>query len=298
MNPDRILSLIGYSEFSPEIQQLLKELAIPPEQPNMSVCWREYQSREWSLRLIFKAGPNFQSDYGSYQKAYRDGLDETFLEEIHFGDQKGKPSYPYPLPFGFTFLDSPEIVFKKAGVRKQRLREASYGSVTDFNTDEYHYVTGFDRTNGLVWIMVKKLEASFLRRREMERSLREMNKQIIIPEASNIQVLRESSPVLCWRKRWMEGDSEFSQRNLEDVENELEKFLDNILLAAGKKNARAIYSAYRKVILAMNKVNDKHKGFIDTLEREELLDYFGKALSMTGFMVEDKMDLSEEWREW
>lgn len=298
MQQSEIIALFGYSEYSPEINSLFKQLHIPPEQPAMSICWRNYRSEKWDIHLVFKEGTNYQYDYGPYVKAFKGGRDEAFLEEISFGSQKGETNYPYSLPFDFTFSDKPEDVFRKTGIKTQKAKEASYGSYIDFNTEEYQYVTGFDKSNKLIWVRVRPLEASFKKKRELEKSLRQQSKHLQVPDAKLIEQLQSKSPAHAWRKRMKKGDNIFTEKNIADTGNALNKFLDSIITAAGQKKANGIYAAVKKLVLSMNKLNEKYEGFIETLEREELVDYINKAVKLTGFTIDKEVDVTEEWREW
>ena len=94
-----------------------------------------------------------------------------------------------------------------------------------------------------------------------------------------------------------EGDKLFTERNIIDTDSVLNAFIDQLIAAAEQKKASAIYSATKKFVLGMNKLNNHHP-FIDTMEREELVEYIHKAIRLTGIKMDDGIDLTEEWRSW
>jgi len=298
MTHQEIATHFGYSEFSPEVKQLFKKLEIPLQQPTMSVCWRTYESQKWGLDLVFRAKNNFFSDYGPFKLAYTDSYDEAFLEEINFGNQHGSTNYPFSLPFNLAFSDLPEVVKEKTGIKASKLSDASYGSYFVFNTEDFHFVIGFDKNSKLIWISVRLLELNFKKKRELTKTLKQQNKHINLLNVKQLTELKSQSPVKNWHKRMKEGDNIFNERIIEDTDTTLINFIDNLIDATGKKKANTIYAAINKVVKSLNNINEKNKSFIDTMEREELVDYIHKAIQLTGFKIEKGMDLTEEWREW
>src|SRR5262245_5941037 len=111
-----IFVLFGYSEFSPEIKELLPKLHIPSERPKESVCWRRFQSDKWDLSLTFLGKGNYRHDYGPV-KEYISDVDESFLEEINFGGTGKGIKYPHALPYDLNWEDSPESVQQKIPVK-------------------------------------------------------------------------------------------------------------------------------------------------------------------------------------
>jgi hypothetical protein len=298
MKPEEIIALFGFSEFSPEILLLFKGLGIYGNRPENSVCWRTFVSQTFDLTLVFKGKNNYKSDYGPINKAYTDSHDESVLEEINFGNHKGATNYPFPLPYNWTFSDTADTVKKKIGLKASELSESSYGSYLVFNTEDVQFLTGFDKEGNLIWVRVMPLEISFKRKRELSSSLRKQNKNI---HTSNLHLFTElvnNSPTIEWIKRLQEGDKGFSKNAIDDSEKLLNQYIENLKMAAKKENARAVYSASKKVVIGFNKLNDKHNGFIDTMEREELVDFLHQAIQITGFILDDGMDITEEWREW
>ena len=52
-----------------------------------------------------------------------------------------------------------------------------------------------------------------------------------------------------------------------------------------------------KLVDTINKINDKY-GLIETLERDELGEWINILVRKTGIILDDNMDVTEEYREW
>jgi hypothetical protein len=293
-----IFNLFGHSEFSPEVKELLPKLHIPLDRPEKSVCWRRFQSNKWDLSLTFTGKNNYRGDYGPVVKEYISDFDESFFEEINFGGTGQGMKYPYALPYDLNWGDNSELVQQKIPIRKSESSSASYGSYMIFNFEDYWFLAAFDNSKELIWLRVKLLENSFKRKRELIKSLRQQNKNLKILNANAIKELKLNSPILTWKKRMKDGDDNFNIQNIENSETLLSDFVKSLFIAVEEKKASSIYSATRKVVKGFNKLNDKYQSFIETLEREELVNYIHNAIRMTGFQLESEIDLTEEWREW
>jgi hypothetical protein len=293
-----LFNLFGHSEFNPEVKEMFNRLHIPPERPEKSVCWRDYRSEKLDLSLQFTGKNNYKHDYGPVLQEYIADHDESVLEEINFGSHKGRTNYPFPLPNDLSFADSPDVVRHKMNIKPSESSDASYGSYLLFNTDSYQFVTGFDKNEKLIWIRVRPLEINFRKKRELTKTLRLQNKNLTNLNLNILTQLKTESPTRSWTKRMNEGDSIFNDDNIGAMDKLLNSFIDALIVAVKKKDAKAIYSATKKAILSINKLNAKHQEFIETLEREELAEHIHKAVRLTGFKIENEIDLTEEWREW
>ncbi|MBL7723259.1 MAG: hypothetical protein JNK27_03880 [Chitinophagaceae bacterium] len=298
MNPQNLFNLFGYSELSPEIKQLFKELHIPSRKEKMLVCWRTYESAKLRLSLVFRAKNNFFCDYGPHQKAYSKSYEEAFLEEVYFGEKKDAVKQPYTLPWNLVYGDKPETVKEKLNIRPSDSSTGGYGPYLGFYSDLYYIFTAFDKTDKLIWMRVKPLELSYKRRKQLAKSLKEQNKNIHAIDPKQLAKLNTQLPTKKWKKRKAEGDDMFTAQNIKDTETLLAGFTANLATAAEQLKANAVYATIKKVVNNINKLNDKHESFIETLEREELVDYIHRAVRLTGFSITDNTDLTEEWREW
>ena len=91
-----------------------------------------------------------------------------------------------------------------------------------------------------------------------------------------------------------EGDDIFNKEDIEFAQKVLETFIDTIYEATIQKKATKIYSAIKKVVVSFNRNGD----YIETLEREELVNFIQDSVKLTGFAIEDNSDLTQQWREW
>lgn len=91
-----------------------------------------------------------------------------------------------------------------------------------------------------------------------------------------------------------DGDHLFTPKNIALTKKTLEQFIDQLADATKQKKASKIYSAIKKTVLAFN----RNSGFIETLEREDLVDFIHASVRLTGFVIDDNIDLTEQWREW
>lgn len=298
MKPEEIISLFGFSEFSPEILLLFKNVGIYGERPVISVCWRTFKSQTWDLTLVFKGKNNYKSDYGPINKAYTDSNDESVLEEINFGSHKGEINYPFSLPYKWAFSDSADTVKNKIGLKGSESSKSSYGFYIIFYSEDHQFLTGFDNSGKLIWVRVMPLELSFKRKKLLAASLRKQNKNINTSALQQLIELKNNLPVIEWMKRLNEGDTSFTEANISDTGKLLNVFIGSLKTATESGNARAVFSATKKTVIGLNKLNEKYHTFIDTTEREELVEFIHKAISLTGFVIDEGLDLTEEWREW
>ncbi len=298
MKHEHLIRLFGHSEFSPEVVELLTQLHVPGNRPEERVCWRNFNSAKWDLSFTFLSKNNYKFDYGPVAKEYIQEYDESILEEINFGGTGKGIVYPYSLPFGLNFGDSRDTVKEKVGIRKAESGQASYGSYLVFYTADYRLMTAFDFDEKLIWVRVKPYEINFLRKQELTRSLKSQNGNLDVKAVDRLTAFKESSPTAAWKERLSDGDTNFTAENIRAIETHLSLFIDQLCKATTERKAAAVYAAVKKLTIAINGVNNKHDGFIETLEREELGAYIHEAVRMTGFQLEDEVDLTEEWREW
>ena len=298
MDTQKLLDLIGCSNLSPEIKEAFAELHIPPELPEMSICWRRYDLKDKGLILQFLAKSNWRYDYGMPDLQYTQDWEEEFLQEIEFGQYGGGQRYKGDLPFGLAFDDSPGEVKEKMKIKVSGKGTSSYGSYCEFHTADRLVFVAFDNEEKLIWMRVRPLELSFVKKRALDQSLRQQNKNITDAGIKQLQQMKASGPVAIWRKRMEEGDGMFTDAAVKATDTVLQTFIDQLIAAVEKKKAAAVLSAVRKTVVQLNKLNERHDSYIETLEREELVDFIHTAIKLTGFSLEEGLDVTAEWRDW
>ena len=116
----------------------------------------------------------------------------------------------------------------------------------------------------------------------------------IIPN-KHVLDLKRKVPTIDWKKRMVEGDKLFTEKLIVLSESILIEYLDNISLPANKGNNKKQLSSLKKAIKKLNKLNTK-SSYIDSMEREELVEFFNEACSLAG--LDYVGDITEEYREW
>lgn len=109
--------------------------------------------------------------------------------------------------------------------------------------------------------------------------------------------LGKGYPTLRWRESMRNGDNIFTNKSIKASEAALNDFLSELNRIHGVPTHEQVLGAIKNVVLKFNKLNKKYDDYIDTMEREELCEFFDKAIADTGFQLPEK-DLTEEWREW
>lgn len=110
-------------------------------------------------------------------------------------------------------------------------------------------------------------------------------------------------PTSAWLERKKEKDDEeevspFTVKNIGATESLLIYFLAALEIATANKKIAEIQASIKKTVIALNKLNLKNNYFIETLEREELVDFISSAVRLTGFKIGEEADITENWREW
>lgn len=91
-------------------------------------------------------------------------------------------------------------------------------------------------------------------------------------------------------------DCGYSQKHIDKCGEILDDYIDE--LGKCKKNEKSIMQSVKKVILALNKLNNECDGsLIETDQREYLCPFIEKAATIAG-LPKLEGDITYEWREW
>ena len=224
---------------------------------------------------------------------------EMFLIEITFDNdfqQKKKP-FSFPLPYGLVLGDDQETIYKKLGGKPAEKGEGLGYALYYFIKEDFRIQTAVDDNKKLIWLRIRPLDLKYKKRIALKATLKVQDQNIKPKNAKGLMKLKASMPTKEWKRRMKQGDTIFTERNISATETALSEFLEQLSLATTEGKADKVHAAVKKVVLAFNKLNVKY-GFIDTMEREELVEYIQSAVGQTGFVVEKGLDLTEEWREW
>lgn len=297
--------LLGKSILSAELQSFMAEYRLPvnPESYHGfpgNVYNVHSGNKEKGIYFTFDGYNRYKPEYGEPVQRYDISKDELFLVEItienKFPDSK-KPS-PVELPFGLQFGDAEATVYQKLGKKPYEKSEASYGYCQWTRFDDFRVLAAIGPDRTLIWVRFMKLTLDEKEKIRLKKFLSGQNSNIDPESAGSIIRLAEKMPVQQWRHRMADGDDAFTEKGIEAVEKLLNDYLQSLAELARQKKASGIYNSVKKVVNSLNKTNEKHSHFIETLEREELCEFINQAVRMTGLKVDEAIDLTEEWREW
>lgn len=89
---------------------------------------------------------------------------------------------------------------------------------------------------------------------------------------------------------------EYTQKDIDKCGEILDNFIED--LKNSNKDEKLIIKSVKKVILELNKLNDKCEGeLIETDQREDLCQFIEDASIVAG-LTKPEYDITEEWREW
>jgi len=109
-----------------------------------------------------------------------------------------------------------------------------------------------------------------------------------------MQNLVKEKPTLVWTIRMNEGNDLFTKSMIAKSEKVLDTYLHNLSKA---KETAEIWKAIETVVKGFDKLNMEDDGFIETEEREELIEFIKNAAASYGLHYEG--DVTEEYRmEW
>ncbi len=292
---DRIL---GHSINNPEVKKFIDFFSLSFDVEN---DWRiDYNNREKGVYFEFEHKDKFENEFGSPKSIYTKDKSELILKEISFENNylEKKKDFDIQLPYNLKIGDSVDEIYQKIGKKPYEKDKGISYDKAEYN---YYFKIGdkkilikLDEFMKFVWIRFWLISLSEKYVDELKKSLAKQNKNLNVENLETITNLKTKTPTKNWEIRMNEGDDLFNQQNIEFAQKVLETFIDTICEATIQKKATKIYSAIKKVVFSFNKNGD----YIETLEREELVDFILKSVKLTGFKIEDNSDLTQQWREW
>jgi len=167
-----------------------------------------------------------------------------------------------------------------------------------FYDDDFELMVVFNTAGNLAWFRIWALHEAERRKKDLVQNIKRQKDNISPDRADAIEKLKQHVPTRKWAQRMRSGDDEFTPAALADSEEILSSYLDSVAKATRKKNATAIYSAVKKAVTGFNKLSKKHGGFLGTSEREEIVAFLQDAVRMSGFVIADGVDLTQDHRIW
>ncbi|PSL41591.1 hypothetical protein B0H99_102275 [Planomicrobium soli] len=108
--------------------------------------------------------------------------------------------------------------------------------------------------------------------------------------------LIQSKPTVEWKQRMDEEDEIFTDENISATNDVLDSYINQLKGLGDASTKEAILGCVKEVVLRLNELNDDYDYFIETMEREELVEFIEEGAKIVGFTSEE--DITEEWREW
>src|SRR5690606_25273939 len=101
-------------------------------------------------------------------------------------------------------------------------------------------------------------------------------------------------PTGAWKIRMDQGDDLFTEENIAATEKVLQKYSEDIFHLQDPSEEELI-RIVQETVFRLNALNEESDFFIETLEREELVEFILEKAQSAGLETEE--DLTEEWRE-
>lgn len=209
---------------------------------------------------------------------------EFIISQIHFSEK-----FPNKLPFDLEWNDPIEKL-KKFGKANGKSKNLDGTKIWYFLKDEYRIQLAIDETDKLKWVTVWLIDNGIKKALKLKETIKIQNKNILAENYVLLNELKNKKPTIQWYK-----NSFYTKKSIDETDRVLSQFIENLAIATKEKKANKILSAVKKVVLALNKLEEKFS-HIETDEREELCSFILDAVENTGFQC--NYDLTEEWREW
>lgn len=297
MRLESCIKLLGHSIESPKFINLIRELNLVYVEDFISYI---YSNNNLGIFIELTKKRIFENEYGVAKSSLTSDEDELIIKEVTF-----EPSYaiknkleinlPYNLKIGDTIDEINQKLNKKPTEKSEII---SYGKLSGYSiiyfVGELRILIILDENKKFIWTRFWLIELSKKYAIVLKKSLAKQNKNLTIKNIELLIKQKEQFPSREWQRRMLAGDDELNAKDIESANIIFNQFIDNLRQATIEKKASKIYSAIKKIVLSFNKVSH----FIETLEREELVDFIHSSVKLTGFVISEEVDLTSQWREW
>ena len=298
MDLSGIVNLFGYSVYAPQIDALLEECNASCANKAELTLYDSIESKSLGVDLWFWWK-------GYYRKQIADPIgtvepedsSEVVLYEVRFTPQ-GLANVK--LPFGLSFPATTESVTQALGRKPfSQTKNVVNQPVWTYYEDRFELLVIFDvEGKSVVSFKIFALGRKVRRKLDLLENLKEQKKNIVPERIPQVEGMRHQLPTAAWERRMNSGDAQITAEAVEASQQVFEAFLIGVCKAMKSRNANAIYNAVTKATKAFNKIARKHKGFIETMEREEIVGFFNSVVQMTGLQIDPSFDLTEKYRSW
>lgn len=300
-----LTELLGKSILSGDLKSFMTQFDLPTNpELHLDFSGNAYDTssdnKNNGIYLNFDGYTRYKPQYGEPSQRFENAKDELFLDEITIDNNFSKNRKPCPveLPFNLQFGDTREIVLQKLNKKPYDKSSTSYGYCWWTLFDEFRILTAINPEYELIWVRIMKLTLDEKEKAKLKKYLSQQNKNIQPENSKKVLEYIDKLPTADWILRKEDGDELFTDEGITSVETLLKDYLLTLADLATKKKAANIYKSIKKVTTALNKINDRNNGFIETMEREELCEFLNTVVRETGLDIDKDIDLTEEWREW
>jgi len=298
MDLSSILNFFGFSVYAPEIEALLRQCNASC---NMKADLKRYDSinsESLGVSFWFWWKGFYQDQIGEPQGTVEpEDSTEVVLREVRFTPQGLAQA---KLPFGLSFPASPQSVIEALGRKPfSKTKNVVGNAVWTYYEGEFELIVIFDcEGNSVECFRIISLVRKERQKIELLNSLKDQKPNILPERIPEIEALIEVAPTDSWQLRMKSGDTQISAEAIAASRQVFEDFVAAVCRATKTRNAKSIYGAIKNSTKAFNKLARQHKGFIETMEREEIIEFFNKVVGLTGFQTDPSFDLTEEYRSW
>jgi|GEM_PF-2346989 len=306
MDFEGLIDLLGHSVHHPDVKETFEVLG-----------FEELPVAEMQSYGLFKIPKVYNENVGveidfttklacqDLKSAFTQDKYELIVNSIRFW----KLQLDTPYPFSLYLREDAKAVAKKLNAKPYRKDKANpSGFVHCYYKDNFEVIVYLDDDKRLesFWVM---LQNQFAKKSARQMALiKEQQGRITTEHLEELRALTAELPTVAWMERMgqeeerQDGEaaeeSPFTVQNIQTAKTVLKEFIHALETAAQSGKVSQIQAAVKKTVNTFNKLNPKNNYFIETLEREELVDFITKAVRPTGFMIENGADITEPWREW
>jgi hypothetical protein len=299
MNFETFADLIGHSVLHPDVKSVLQETdhdgtVVPEKGKNGFLIFRDAESKELGFTIELWTRLSCGEDIKS---SFTGDKFELVVRAVNFHHLIEGQTYP----FSFSDNDDTKSVPKKLEQKPWRKHKSAGGyPVHWYYKDNFLVAASFDPGNKLLGFSIKQQDVMEKKNAKLKAAAGVQQKNITTEHLEKLKSLAAKLPTADWLQRMNEeneeGESPFTPENIRAAEAVLKDFLTELAIAAQKNKASAVEAVIKKTVKKFNRLNDKND-FIETLEREDLVEFITAAVRLTGYQIEEGADITADWRE-
>lgn len=298
MDLSDILDLFGHSVYDPRIDALLEKCDASCDDKSLLDRYASIDSKSLGVSLWFWWKGYYRDQIAEPLGTVEpDDSMEVVLYELRLTPQGLANA---KLPFGLSFPATPDSVTEAMG-RKPFSKSKNFVGEPfwTYYDDRFELLVIFEANGEAVrCYKIFALKQHERHKLQLLESLKEQKRNILPERIPEIESAIDRLPTSAWERRRKAGDKQFTVAGITAVRQVFEAFIASVAKATKTKNGKSIYTAVTKATKAINKVARQHPRLIETMEREEIIDFFNATVRLTGFELDESFDLTEEHRSW